>query len=133
VNLRGIANSAIRRVNPNWVIVWKKATGEFEQDDELNRTPVYDEYQVEAQVQAISSEGLKRADGLNISGTLRTVFMYGAVRGVVRVDAKGGDILCFPEERGGPDRTWKIFGNVITWDGWSSADVVLQVDDASNN
>ena len=127
MNLRQLANSATRRANQNHMIIWRRATGTITQNPNYSRDPQYEDLTVEAQIQAISSEGLRRADALGISGVMRTLFIYGNMHGIVRTDMKGGDLLTFPEVPGEADKPWKVFGEVINWDGWSSAHVVLQV------
>jgi hypothetical protein len=131
MNLRGLANSATRRANPNQTITWKRATGVITQDAAYARTPQYETVVLEAQVQAIDGEGLRRAEVLGISGIMRTVFIYGNMHGIVRTDMKGGDLLSFPELPGEADKSWKIFDQVMNWSGWSSAHVVLQPNDGN--
>jgi hypothetical protein len=50
-----------------------------------------------AQVQALSTRDLRQIEGLNLQGTLKAVYLNGALNGGVRVQLKGGDIVQFPD------------------------------------
>jgi len=83
------------------------------------------------QVQALSAEDLKHPNFLNVQGVKRAVYLFGNVQGTVRPDAKGGDLLVFPQNRGGLNRTWLVVAVFETWtpdaQGFCKVGVVLQV------
>lgn len=93
-NVRALANKYIQVTNKNQQINWVQSNG-YITDDAGRRTPKTITLTVEAQVQALSATDLKHVDGLNITGVMRSVYMYGNAAGVVRVDQIGGDILVF--------------------------------------
>jgi hypothetical protein len=65
-------------------------------------------------------------EGLNIQGVMRSVYLYGNIQGVVRVDQKGGDILQFPETTCGEIKNWKVVNVIETWEDWCHVIVTLQ-------
>ena len=127
MNLRGIANKYIQVTNPNQEINWLQSNG-YVTDNSGKRTPKTITLTVDAQVQALSATDLKHIDGLNITGVMRSVYMYGNAAGVVRVDQLGGDILVFPECSGGCNRSWLITQVMETWPDWCHVIVTLQDD-----
>ena len=127
MNIRGIANKYIQVPNKNQFINWVQSNG-YVTDDAGNRTPMTLTLTVEAQIQALSATDLKHIDGLNITGVMRSVYMYGNAAGVVRADQIGGDILVFPEVPGGCNKNWLINQVIETWSDWCHVIVTLQVD-----
>lgn len=126
MNLRGLANSAIQTVNPNIQGVWVRATGGYTTDAAGHRTAATTSSAITLQVQAMDAGDLKQVDGLNIQGVMRAVTMFGNVQGAVRADSKGGDILQFPQDKGGAIRNWRVVHVLETWPTWSRVVVVMQ-------
>ena len=127
MNLRGLANKYTRLTNNNIQVNWVQSTG-YVTDSAGKRVPTTITLTVEAQVQALSTSDLKHIDGLNITGVMRTVYLYGNAAGVVRADQIGGDILRFPEVPNGTIRNWLITQVVETWPDWCHVVVTLQQD-----
>ena len=127
MNLRGLVNKYTQVTNPNIYINWIQSTG-YTIDDAGKRTPTNLTLTVKAQVQALSSTDLQHTDGLNITGVMRSVYMYGNAAGVVRADNIGGDILVFPEVPNGCNKNWLITQVVETWSDWCHVIVTLQQD-----
>ena len=94
------------------------------------QTPTYVDTTVPMQIQALSGKDLKHAEFLNMQGVKRSVYLFGDVQGVVRPDVKGGDILQFPETRGGANRDFLVVVVFETWTpdtaGFCRVGVVLQ-------
>jgi hypothetical protein len=126
-NVRALANKYIQVTNPNQKINWVQSNG-YVTDDAGKRTPKTITLTVDAQVQALSATDLKHIDGLNITGVMRSVYMYGNAAGVVRADQIGGDILVFPEVPGGCNKNWLINQVIETWSDWCHVIVTLQVE-----
>lgn len=126
-NVRALANKYIQVTNPNQKINWIQSNG-YVTDDAGKRTPKTITLTVDAQVQALSATDLKHIDGLNITGVMRSVYMYGNAAGVVRADQIGGDILVFPEVPGGCNKNWLINQVIETWSDWCHVIVTLQVE-----
>ena len=127
MNLRSMVNGYTQITNPNILINWIQSTG-YTTDDAGRRTPTTLMLSVKAQVQALSATDLQHTDGLNITGVMRSVYMYGNAAGVVRADQIGGDILVFPEIPNGRNRNWLITQVVETWSDWCHVIVTLQQD-----
>lgn len=127
MNLRGLANSLTRVTNNNQQINWIQSTG-YTTNAAGKRTPTGQTLTVWAQVQALSATDLKHIDGLNITGVMRTVYLYGNAAGVVRADQIGGDILVFPEVPNGTNKNWVVTQVMETWSDWCRVIVTLQQD-----
>lgn len=127
MNIRQIANTYTKVVNPNIEINWIQSTG-YTTNDAGKRTPTTQTLTVCAQIQALSATDLQHVDGLNLTGVMRSVYLYGNAAGVVRADQIGGDILVFPEVPGGTDKKWLVTHVMETWDTWCHVIVTLQVD-----
>lgn len=131
MNLHGIARGYIEAVNPSTAGVWVRSTG-YTIDPTFKQVPTYSNTPVRLQVQALTGGDLKKLEQLNVQGVERAVYMFGNGQGVVRVDELGGDLLQFPQVRGGPMYTWKVVAVLETWTpdvaGWCKLGVALQVD-----
>jgi hypothetical protein len=129
LNLHNIVRPAIDALNPSFTGVWRQSTG-YTTASDGTRTPTYTNATVPMRVQALSGRDLKHTEFLNMQGVKRSVYLYGDVQGVVRPDVKGGDILQFPETRGGTNRDWLVVVVLETWSpdasGWCKVGVVLQ-------
>ena len=127
MNLRGLVNQYTQITNPNIQINWIQSTG-YTTNVAGKRTPTSLTLTVKAQVQALDTTNLQHTDGLNITGVMRSVYLYGNAAGVVRADNIGGDILVFPEIPNGCNRNWLITKVVETWSDWCHVIVTLQQD-----
>ena len=130
MNLRALANSCIQAVNPDQTIIWRKFTG-YTKDSSMRQVPAYTDYSVKAQIQSAGNGDLQQTDGLNLTTVMRKVYLNGNVQGVNRIEAVGGDLLVFPEVKGGTDRTWLVTQVGDTWNEWCSVTVVLQDDNVN--
>lgn len=125
MNLRSLANRLTQITNPNIQINWIQSTG-YTTNSAGKRTPTTLTLTVWAQIQALSATDLKHVDGLNITGVMRSVYLYGNAAGVVRADQIGGDILVFPEVPNGTMRNWVVTQVIETWPDWCHVIVTLQ-------
>jgi hypothetical protein len=130
LNLHGLVRGAIAAVNPDITGQWLVSTG-YTQDAAYAQIPTYaDPVDVALQVQPMSAGDLQHPNMLNVQGVKRAVYMYGNAQGVVRIDAKGGDLLKFPQVQGGQAYIWLVAGVLETWTpdglGWCKVGVVLQ-------
>lgn len=126
MNIRGMANQAIQVVNPNIPAIWLQANG-YTTNSAGIQTPVQISNSILVQVQGVDGTDLKHIDALNIQGVFRSVVMYGNPQGAVRIDARGGDILQFPETPSATVQNWKVIRVNETWDIWARVLVTLQV------
>lgn len=132
LNLHGIVRGAINAVNPDIIGQHLVSTGYF-QDTDFSQVPQYAApADVGLQVQALSGRDLQHPNFVNVQGVKRSVHMFGNTQGQVRVDAKGGDLLKFPQVLGGDICTWLVVVVFETWNptgpGWCKVGVVLQTD-----
>lgn len=125
MNLRGLANSVTQRVNPNQTITLLRSNG-FTVSPNGKQVPAFLQFSGEAQIQALGAEDLRHLNNLNIQGVSRKVYLYGNWMGVVRADAKGGDLLNFPQVPGEPMQQWKAVTVFETWPDWCAIGVSLQ-------
>lgn len=128
MNLHGIVRGAITSVNPDVLCPYYKSSG-YGVDSTFAQVPTYAApVTVPCQIQALTARDLQHKDLVNIEGLKRAVYMYGNTQGVVRADAKGGDILAFAQVPGGTIQYWKVVVVLETWPDWSKVAVVLQRD-----
>lgn len=135
MNLHAIVRPAINTVNPEYLGVWRVSNG-YTVGANFRPVPGYtDHIDTPMQVQHLSGRDLVHTEFISQQGVKRTVYMFGNVQGVVRPDVKGGDLLLFPENRGGPNRVWLVTHVLETWTpdvaGWCRVGVVLQTDTVS--
>lgn len=130
MNLHGIVRGVIPSVNPDTDIIWQQSNGNTV-NAAFKPTPGYAADQpVRGNVQALTGKDLRHPALQNIQGVVRGVYLFGNVQGVVRPDAKGGDLLVFPQMRGGTPQTWLVVAVLETWGvdggGWCKVAVNLQ-------
>jgi hypothetical protein len=122
MNLRGIANRVSSVVNPNIPVTLYRSTG-YTIGAGRKQVPGYaDPVEVIAQLQALDGNDLKQLDSLNIQGTIKAIYLYGIVAGVVRPDGTGGDKIIIDH------RTWLVVKVLEGWATWTKAAIVLQDD-----
>ena len=96
MNLHAIVSGAINRINPDVVCTLRRSIGSTVGADGT-RTPLYRVFPgVRCQFQALSNPDLAKLDGLNLQGTNSAIYVTGALDGVERVTAKGGDLVTKP-------------------------------------
>lgn len=147
LNLHATVRQAITTVNADITAQYLKSLP-YTRNPSGKQIPAYaDPIAVQVQVQPPSGKDLRHAEFLNIQGTIRTVYLYSNPQAIVRVDAKGGDLLQFPQFGGGPVENWLVVAVGETWDvgtngrpatetplpppsysGWSKLFVTLQTD-----
>ena len=123
MNLRGMANGVTRSINPNIPATLKRSVG-YVTDAAGKRIPQFQEFTGTIQVQPMGTGDLQHAEFLNLQGVLRAVYIHGNWAGVVRGDAKGGDVLIFSEA--GENKTWHVVSVVEAWPDWTKVIVCLQ-------
>lgn len=128
INVRAIANAAIQPVNENIGAQYRASTG-YTTNPAGKRTPTFAaEVPVQIQAQAVKGSDLRHINSLNVQNVYRNVRMWGNTQGVVRLEAKGGDLLRFPQVPGGQVETWLVVAVLETWPTWCSLIVCLQTD-----
>lgn len=130
INVRGIANAAIQVVNENIAASYLASTGSVT-DAAGKRAPAYAAaVPVQIQAQAVKGSDLEKVEKLNQQSVYKNVRMWGNGQGVVRPNAKGGDLLQFPNVPAGTIQTWLVVVVLETWPDWCSLIACLQTDPA---
>lgn len=137
LNLHAIVRGSITAVNGDIAGLYLKSTGASPPQTGGKRVPVYaTPVNVQLQIQPPSGEDLKHINYLNLQGVVRTIYLYSNPQGIVRVDARGGDLLLFPQFLGDPVDNWLVRHVYETWnvdnDGWTRLIATLQTDRPSS-
>lgn len=121
MDLRGLANGVTTTVNPNKTVTVRRSTG-YTIGAGRKQVPGYaDPVTGPAQIQALDANDIKQLDGLNIQGTIRAIYLRGALAGVIRPDGTGGDIVQIA------GRDWLVVKVLEGWPTWTKAAIVLQM------
>lgn len=121
MDLRGLANGVSSTVNPNQTVRVSRSTG-YTIGAGRKQVPSYaTPVEGPGQVQALDGKDLQQLDGLNIQGTIRAIYLRGALAGVIRPDGTGGDLV---ETADG--QTWLVVKVLESWPTWTKAAIVLQ-------
>jgi hypothetical protein len=76
---------------------------------------------VPAQIQALTFRDITQIESLNLQGTRRAIYFYGAVDGLVRPGGKGGDLATFPD-----GSVWLVAIVLESWPDWCKVAATLQ-------
>lgn len=121
MNLHGLASAAVAAVNPPISAQVFQATG-YTTAPDGSRAPGYaDPLTLSIQKQELSFKDLQLVDGLNLQGIFCTVFLNGAIYGVDRGTAGGGDKFVFNGQ------TWLVVAVPEQWPDWCRVILCLQV------
>lgn len=123
MNLHGIVHSAIGAVNPHVSATMKVSTG-YTTNPDGSRVPTYATLTGDAQVQPLTFKDLTQVDGLNLNGSARAIYFFGAFNGVVRPSQKGGDIITLTGSQN--TGNWLVVQVLEQWADWVKVVVVLQ-------
>lgn len=125
MNLHKIVSSAIGSVNPFIPVQLWSNIGYTTRSEDGKQTPNYQgPYVVKGQVQELTQKDMRKLDGLNIQGVSTKIYLSGALTGVVRVLAKGGDKVAFSYR--GAYQTFNVIEVLEQWPDWVSVGVILQ-------
>ncbi len=120
MDLNALVSGAIGTVNPPLTVQIKISTG-YVTGADGSRTPTYTTQSVSAQIQALTYNDIQQANGLNIQGVRRKMYVEGDVEGLVRADNKGGDLVTMPD-----GTVWKVALVTEHWPDWTSCIITLQ-------
>ncbi|ECZ9313142.1 hypothetical protein A3T98_12760 [Salmonella enterica subsp. enterica serovar Newport] len=121
MNLHKIANSAIRRVNPNISAILKKYAGETIGPGRKPVPSYLPDQPVIIQLQPLDGDDLRHIDGLNIQGLIKSIHVNGNYFSVQREKEQGGDLFIIGEEE------WLVIKPIELWADWCRLVVNLQV------
>lgn len=148
LNLHATVRGAIQSVNPDIDAQYLASTGST-RNAAGKVTPTYaDPVTVRIQQQPPTGKDLHQFEFMNIQGTTRVVWLYSNPQAIVRVNARGGDLLQFPQWHMAAVDNWLVVGMPEQWDvgtngapddelpeppapsvsGWTKLYVTLQTD-----
>lgn len=127
MNLHAIAGPIVSAINPTQTVSLQTGTTSTTASDGTV-TPIYETTTVPAQIQALSGKDLRQIEGLNLQGTLRAIYFYGNVTGLIRASQSNGSLVTFPDSS-----VWMVAQVLETWgegltggNGWCKCVVVAQ-------
>ena len=121
MNLHAIAAPIIAVVNP-MIAGTLTASAGYTTSADGTQVPAYaTPVTAMIQVQALTYSDLQQIDGLNIQGEARAIYLYGDWNGVLRPEAKGGDLIAFDGQQ------WLVKQTLESWPGWSKTVAVRQL------
>jgi hypothetical protein len=136
-NLHGLVRGAINTVNPDIPVQWYVSMGATTATGGKQTAAYAAPVTLNAQVQAVTGQDLRKYNFLQAQGVFRAVYMYGAPDAINRVESKGGDKLVFPQYPNGSPRTWLVTKVDEPWTAgngglaWCRVIVTLQLDPAN--
>lgn len=99
MNLRQIVNPISNTVNKNILVSLQTSNG-YSIGAGQRQVPLYNPAVTGiGQIQALDGSDLRQIENLNLQGTLRALYMYGNLAGVMRSNSKGGDIVTIKSGR----------------------------------
>lgn len=122
MNLHRIANSAVRRVNPNIVATVRRYLGETTGPGRKPIPQYAPDEQITIQLQPLSKGDMQHVDGLNLQGLFKSIHANGNFYSVNRTMQKGGDLFIIDGQ------TWLVIEPLELWPDWCRLLVCLQVD-----
>lgn len=127
VNLRVVANSVTRVINPNIFAQRWTSTGSTTLASG-KRSPTYSKSTIVIQMQAMADEDLKQMDSLDIQGVHRKVYTNPQILATIRVAKVGGDLLVFSPGQLPEGTTWLCTHVLERWPDWCTFAITLQND-----
>ena len=121
MNLQNIAAGVVTAINPQVPCMLQMSTGYTIQPDGTQQ-PAYATFtDVPCQIQALTYTDIIQAEGLNIQGTRRSIYINGKWESLNRSVAKGGDMLTMPD-----GTVWLIAHVLEAWPDWTKVIATLQ-------
>lgn len=121
MNLRSVANGATQAVNPNVPVVLQASTGSTTSASGKVVPTYAAPVTLQGNVQGLRAEELDQVNGLNLEGVLRKLYVSRRLNGVVRAEAKGGDLVTVE------GHVWKVVLVFEAWPDWSAVMINMQV------
>lgn len=126
INMHATVRGAITSVNNDIDAMFQASTGNTPSATG-KQTPAYaTAVPVKIQSQPLKHSDLQHINDMNLSGTFRSVHMYGNTEGIVRPTQQGGDLLVFKQSPGVAAQTWLVVSVMEVWAEWSRVLVCLQ-------
>ena len=114
MNLHDMVRTAITCVNPDQTVMLLQSAGQTVEN--YTQVPVFEPaVEVKAQVQPVSDKALAWITQTRQSTTWRDCYLYGAVTGLERATAKGGDFLYFEGFEWEVDQVLEAWSATANW------------------
>lgn len=128
INVRGVANAAIQAINPNIPVTVKLPNGYTVDPATRRQVPAYITQSTQGQLQALDGDDLGQINGLNIQGTIRAMYLYDSIAGVIRPDGSSQSHVVFTSNEAGvvKEREWGVFKVLESWPDWCKVAIVYQ-------
>lgn len=132
-NMHGIVRGSIQAVNKDVAATLKTSTG-YTKGADYKQVPTYTTSAITAQVQPLTTGDIRHLDSLNIQGSDKVAFLYGAALAIVQVKALGGALVVFPDGTLPEGNTWLVNANLEQWidptggPSWCKVALKLQLD-----
>ena len=98
LNLHAAVRQPIQSVNPDVGAIYLQSAGNYVGPDGVTVYPAFAlPFPIQAQLQPPTTQDLRHAELLNLQKNFRVVYLYSNPQALVRVSAKGGDLLMFPQ------------------------------------
>jgi hypothetical protein len=121
MNLHQLAVGATSAVNPQSKIVIFMSAG-WQTASDGSRTPTYRPPVIrQGDIQPLSTGELAQVQALNLQGVHRAIYINGSVKGLVRVDERGGDLIVTSD-----GKVWLTTEVAEQWPNWVRVVVTLQ-------
>lgn len=121
MDLNTVANTVAEVINPNTAVSIQASTG-YTIGAGLKQVPAYAAaVSGYAQIQEMNSFDLKKMDGLNIQGDIKTLYIRGTLSAVLRPTGQGGDLVTIGSD------VWLNVKTLEQWPLWAKAAIVRQV------
>lgn len=117
MNLRAIANSVTRSVNPNMEAQLMLNMG-YRTDESGKREPYFEPHAVTIQTQSLNSTERQEFDGLMQQGKMLSVYVTGQFAVLRRIEGKGADKLVFTPYGETEPTEWLIKQVTESWPDW---------------
>lgn len=121
MKLHSIVSRAIGAVNARQLVTIQISTG-YATNPQGKRVPSYAAPQMAyASIQALQYNDIVQADGMQIQGVRRKLYIHEEVEGLVRANNKGGDIVTLAD-----GTVWLVALIAEHWPTWTAAIITLQ-------
>ena len=122
INVFSAARSAISVVTTPIAVTIKRSGG-YTTNADGSRVPVYTTLTgVTADIQPMTLDELHQIDGLNLGGEKTAIYIHGEMRGTIRADQSGGDVVEFPN-----GDKWLVVLVLESWSTWVKVAAVRQL------
>ena len=121
MNLHGIVRGAIGAVNPDVTGFLCRSIGSTTAADGTRIPAFARPVALRMQAQELTTNELRVAEGMNIQGNTKKIYMPGEAKGVARLDRRGGDIIVLNGE------VWLVVNVLEVWPDWCAVIVSQQL------